>query len=93
VSASLDHARSVVRRAERNVVTFEREGREVNAEVRRYLNRLSDLLFVLARRAAGEDEPTSRETALVPAARAATRPLVLPIRGLRRRRSSLPWRT
>jgi cob(I)alamin adenosyltransferase len=60
VSASLDHARSVVRRAERNVVAFEREGREVNPEVRRYLNRLSDLLFVLARRAAGEDEPTSR---------------------------------
>jgi cob(I)alamin adenosyltransferase len=60
VSAALDHARSVVRRAERNVVSFEREGREVNLEVRRYLNRLSDLLFVLARRAAGEDEPTSR---------------------------------
>ena len=60
VSASLDLARSVVRRAERNVVALEREGREVNPEVRRYLNRLSDLLFVLARRAAGEDEPTSR---------------------------------
>ena len=37
-----------------------REGREVNPEVRRYLNRLSDLVFVLARRQAGEDEPTSR---------------------------------
>jgi cob(I)alamin adenosyltransferase len=60
VSASLDLARSVVRRAERNVVSLEREGRDVNPEVRRYLNRLSDLLFVLARRAAGEDEPTSR---------------------------------
>ncbi len=60
VSAALDHARSVVRRAERNVVSFEGEGREVNPEVRRYLNRLSDLLFVLARRSAGEDEPTSR---------------------------------
>jgi cob(I)alamin adenosyltransferase len=59
-SAALDHARSVVRRAERNVVSFERDDREVNPEVRRYLNRLSDLLFVLARRAAGEDEPTSR---------------------------------
>ena len=60
VSAALDLARSVVRRAERSVVALEREGRDVNPEVRRYLNRLSDLLFVLARRAAGEDEPTSR---------------------------------
>ena len=59
-SAALDLARSVVRRAERNAVALEREGRDVNPEVRRYLNRLSDLLFVLARRAAGEDEPTSR---------------------------------
>lgn len=59
-SAALDLARSVVRRAERRVVTMEGEGREVNPEVRRYLNRLSDLLFVLARRAAGEDEPPSR---------------------------------
>jgi cob(I)alamin adenosyltransferase len=59
-SAALDLARSVIRRAERNVVTLEREGREVNPEVRRYLNRLSDLVFVLARRQAGEDEPTSR---------------------------------
>jgi cob(I)alamin adenosyltransferase len=62
-SAALDLARSVIRRAERNVVAMEREGRDVNPEVRRYLNRLSDLLFVLARRAAGEDEPTSRSNA------------------------------
>jgi cob(I)alamin adenosyltransferase len=59
-SAALDLARSVIRRAERHVVAMEREGREVNPEVRRYLNRLSDLVFVLARRQAGEDEPTSR---------------------------------
>ena len=59
-SAALDVARSVVRRAERSVVALEREGRDVNPEVRRYLNRLSDLLFVLARRQAGEDEPVSR---------------------------------
>ena len=31
-----------------------------NPEVARYLNRLSDLLFVLARREAGESEPSSR---------------------------------
>lgn len=59
-SAALDLARSVIRRAERNVVALERGDRDVNPEVRRYLNRLSDLVFVLARRQAGEDEPTSR---------------------------------
>jgi len=59
-SAALDLARSVVRRAERAVIAVEREDREVNPDVRRYLNRLSDLLFVLARRQAGEDEPPSR---------------------------------
>ena len=60
VSAALDLARSVIRRAERAVITLEREGREVNPEVRHYLNRLSDLVFVLARRQAGEDELASR---------------------------------
>lgn len=60
-SAALDLARSVVRRAERRVVQMERAEREVNPEVRRYLNRLSDLLFVLARWQAGEAEPPSRE--------------------------------
>ena len=59
-SATLDVARSVVRRAERHVVALESTGRFVNAEVRRYLNRLSDLLFVLARWQAGESEPVSR---------------------------------
>jgi cob(I)alamin adenosyltransferase len=60
VSAGLDLARSVIRRAERAVIAMEGAGREVNPEVRRYLNRLSDLVFVLARRTAGEDEPQSR---------------------------------
>ena len=60
-SAALDVARSVVRRAERQVVSLEREPmRQVNPEVRRYLNRLSDLIFVLARWQAGESEPASR---------------------------------
>ncbi|MGZ8571858.1 MAG: cob(I)yrinic acid a,c-diamide adenosyltransferase [Actinomycetota bacterium] len=59
-SASIDIARSVVRRAERAVVAMEHARREVNPEVRRYLNRLSDLLFVLARWQAGEAEPPSR---------------------------------
>jgi cob(I)alamin adenosyltransferase len=61
-SATLDVARAVVRRAERAVVALEHAQRDVNPEVRRYLNRLSDLLFVLARWAAGEGEPSSRAT-------------------------------
>ncbi len=60
-SAALDVARSTIRRAERAVVALEHAGREVNPEVRRYLNRLSDLLFVLARREAGENEPASHD--------------------------------
>jgi len=59
-SAALDVARAVVRRAERHVVELEGAQRTVNPEVRRYLNRLSDLLFVLARWQAGESEPISR---------------------------------
>ncbi len=59
-SAALDLARSVVRRAERRVVEMEEAKRTVNPEVRRYLNRLSDLIFVLARWQAGEAEPASR---------------------------------
>jgi cob(I)alamin adenosyltransferase len=60
-SAALDLARGIIRRAERRVVEMERAEREVNPAVRRYLNRLSDLLFVLARWQAGESEPASRE--------------------------------
>jgi cob(I)alamin adenosyltransferase len=59
-SAALDVARTIVRRAERAVVALEHAQREVNPDVRRYLNRLSDLLFVLARWEAGEAEPASR---------------------------------
>ncbi len=46
--AILHFARTVCRRAERRVVRL-RQTEEVNAEIVRYLNRLSDLLFVLAR--------------------------------------------
>ena len=59
-SAAIDLARSIVRRAERAVVALERADRTPNPAVRVYLNRLSDLLFVLARRQAGEAEPASR---------------------------------
>jgi cob(I)alamin adenosyltransferase len=60
VSASLDVARSVIRRAERRVVELRESGGVVNEDAFRYLNRLSDALFVLARVAAGEAEPISR---------------------------------
>lgn len=47
--ATLLHvARTVCRRAERRVVTLGRQAR-INPEIQRYLNRLSDLLFLLAR--------------------------------------------
>lgn len=60
VSAALDVARAVARRAERDAVAMREGGGIVAEPVLRYLNRLSDLLFVLARVAAGEDEPRSR---------------------------------
>ena len=46
--AALHQARAVCRRAERCLVTLE-QTEEINPEVTRYLNRLSDHLFVLAR--------------------------------------------
>jgi len=46
--AHLHHARTVCRRAERCVVALAQHD-EVRGELIRYLNRLSDLLFVLAR--------------------------------------------
>jgi cob(I)alamin adenosyltransferase len=47
-SAALHLCRVVARRAERRVVTLCRE-QETNPEVRRYLNRLSDFFFTVAR--------------------------------------------
>ena len=48
-SAALAHvARTVARRAERAIVALATQD-SVRAEARQYLNRLSDLLFVLAR--------------------------------------------
>ena len=66
-SAALDLARSIVRRAERRVVELSAGTEDINADVVRYLNRLSDLLFVLARRASGGAEPRSRSDAGAPA--------------------------
>jgi cob(I)alamin adenosyltransferase len=50
VSSALHICRTVCRRAERRVVTLART-QEINPEVRRYLNRLSDLFFTIARTA------------------------------------------
>jgi cob(I)alamin adenosyltransferase len=48
-SAGLDLARSVVRRAERQAVAMDRGGLVPDPEILRFLNRVSDLLFALAR--------------------------------------------
>jgi cob(I)alamin adenosyltransferase len=48
-SGALDLARAIARRAERRCVTLERAGGLENQHVRRWLNRLSLLLFVLGR--------------------------------------------
>src|SRR5204863_5730173 len=48
-SGALDLARAITRRAERRCLTLERSGGLSNPEVRRWLNRLSLLLFVLGR--------------------------------------------
>jgi cob(I)alamin adenosyltransferase len=47
--AALDLARTIIRRAERMVVKLLHDGVIANLEVVRYLNRLSDLVFILAR--------------------------------------------
>jgi cob(I)alamin adenosyltransferase len=60
VSAALDVARTAVRRAERRTVEMKDAGQTVNGDALRYLNRLSDLLFVLARGEAGGPEEPSR---------------------------------
>lgn len=62
VEATLDLARAVVRRAERHAVRARSCGHMVSGEVLCYLNRLSDLLFVLARHAVGGTaEPASHD--------------------------------
>ncbi|MBK4739291.1 cob(I)yrinic acid a,c-diamide adenosyltransferase [Noviherbaspirillum pedocola] len=49
-AAALAHlARTACRNTERAVLALHRQDTEVRAELRRYLNRLSDLLFVVAR--------------------------------------------
>lgn len=50
VGALYDHARTICRRAERCVVRLMESGEEINPNALAYLNRLSDLLWLFARK-------------------------------------------
>jgi cob(I)alamin adenosyltransferase len=63
-AAALHHARTAARRAERDIVRLA-AGEPVNPELLKFVNRLSDLLFVLARAAnhtAGAPDVEWRQT-------------------------------
>ncbi len=49
LSAAIDFARTTCRRAERRIATLGAGEKDLNPEILRYLNRLSDLCWVLAR--------------------------------------------
>ena len=74
-AAALDVARAVLRRAERRIVGLQQGGQLRNPEVVRYANRLSDLLFMLARAEEGMAvKPlTGRRAVRTPAGPARTR--------------------
>jgi cob(I)alamin adenosyltransferase len=57
-AAALDLARTVCRRAEREVVAMDRAGMLPDGAPLRYLNRCADLLYVLAREAEGAHTPS-----------------------------------
>ena len=59
-AAALDVARTIARRAERRVCDLKFTGELRNAEIILYLNRLSDLLWLLARWTESQPEKTSR---------------------------------
>lgn len=48
-SAAIDFARSVLRRAERDIIALGRVSELMNPEILKYVNRCSDALFMLAR--------------------------------------------
>jgi cob(I)alamin adenosyltransferase len=62
-SAALDVARTVCRRAERAVLVVRETGAEVNPEIVRYLNRLSDLCWLWARWVETRAEAAQPQTA------------------------------
>ena len=57
-AAALDLARSMIRRAERRVVAMKRAELLPDEVPLRYLNRCSDLLYVLAREVEGRHVPS-----------------------------------
>jgi cob(I)alamin adenosyltransferase len=61
LAAAIDHARSVVRRAERRAVAHLRSEGIEDSLVVPYLNRLGDYLYMLARAAEGDWTPSRRE--------------------------------
>jgi cob(I)alamin adenosyltransferase len=72
LSARLDVARTIARRAERQLIIMDRKY-AANASAKAYLNRLSDYLYMLARRA-DHDEKLRREGKAVPTANSANLP-------------------
>ncbi|HLO34761.1 MAG TPA: cob(I)yrinic acid a,c-diamide adenosyltransferase [Candidatus Deferrimicrobium sp.] len=76
VSAAIELARTIVRRAERRAVTLSAEGLLPGPHLLPYLNRLADLLWVLARaaeQAEARSAPPSRPDRQRPAATRSTR--------------------
>ena len=61
LSAALDHARTVVRRAERRCLTYARSGGLEDSEVIGYLNRLADYVYSLVRATESEWKPSRTE--------------------------------
>lgn len=62
-AAAIDVARTIVRRAERRAVSLAALDHLEGSEVVRYLNRLADYLYMLARAVEGEWTPTRQEQA------------------------------
>lgn len=61
LSAALDHARAIVRRAERRAVTHCREAGIDDSRTVPYLNRLADYVYMLARAAEATWTPSREE--------------------------------
>ncbi len=59
-SAGLDLARTTCRKAERQVAGLAAQDQDFNPEILRYLNRLSDLAWILARYAEQHSKPATR---------------------------------
>ena len=74
IAAAVDHARTVARRAERRVVECVDAGLVSGDALLPWLNRLSDLLFVLARASERRPQPAKRRAGARKATRSASRP-------------------